>query len=144
MDFRTKVELPLGQASIGHADRMMLLGSCFAENIGKRLADRKVSCDVNPFGVLYNPLSIAEALYELQEGKPYTADQLMEHQGIWFSLMHHSAFSSRSRDECLMRINGRAVYVGNSPDISMEGRWTGGRELSQVARPVFYPSVAFG
>ena len=107
MDFRTKVELPLGQVSIGHADRMMLWGSCFAENIGKRLTDNKFSCDVNPFGVLYNPLSIAEALYELQEGKPYTAGQLMEHQGTWFSLMHHSAFSSRSQEECLARINRR-------------------------------------
>ena len=51
MDFRTKVELPLGQVSIGHADPMMLWGSCFAENIGKRLTDNKFSCDVNPFGV---------------------------------------------------------------------------------------------
>lgn len=107
MDFRTKVELPLGQVSIGHADRIMLWGSCFAENIGKRLTDNKFSCDVNPFGVLYNPLSIAEALYELQEGKLYTAGQLMEHQGTWFSLMHHSAFSSRSQEDCLSRINKR-------------------------------------
>lgn len=107
MDFRTKVELPLGQVSIGHADPMMLWGSCFAENIGKRLTDNKLSCDVNPFGVLYNPFSIAEALRELLEGKPYTADRLLEHQGVWFSLMHHSVFSSRSQEECLARINGR-------------------------------------
>lgn len=107
MDFRTKVELPLKQASIAHEDKLMLWGSCFAENIGKRLLENKFSCDVNPFGVLYNPLSIAEALQELKERKLYTPDCLMERQGSWFSLMHHSSFSSRSQEECLSRINSR-------------------------------------
>lgn len=107
MDFRTKVELPLGQVSINHTDKMMLWGSCFAEHIGRCLVENKFSCDVNPFGVLYNPLSIAEALHELIEQKVYTSGNLMEHQGTWFSLMHHSAFSSRSQEECLSRINKR-------------------------------------
>lgn len=107
MDFRTKVELPIKQVFISHADQLMLWGSCFAENIGKRLTDNKFSCDVNPFGVLYNPLSISEALCELLAGRLYTAEDLMEHQGTWFSLMHHSAFSSRSQEECLARINHR-------------------------------------
>lgn len=112
MDFRTKVELPLGQVSIGHADPMMLWGSCFAENIGKRLTDNKFSCDVNPFGVLYNPLSIAEAIRELMTGKLYTPDNLMKYDENWLSLMHHSSFSSRSLEECLTRINHRMQNGG--------------------------------
>ena len=62
MEFRTKVELPVNVPFINHSDRLMLWGSCFAENIGKLFIDNKFRCDVNPFGVLYNPLSIANAL----------------------------------------------------------------------------------
>ena len=51
MEFRTKVELPVGQGEIRHSDPILLWGSCFAENIGKLLTDNKFRCDVNPFGV---------------------------------------------------------------------------------------------
>ena len=62
MNFRTQVELPKRETEIRHSDRIMLFGSCFAENIGNLLLANKFRCDVNPFGILYNPLSIVEAL----------------------------------------------------------------------------------
>lgn len=62
MEFRTKVELPIGNEKIHHSDRLMLWGSCFAENIGKLLNEYKFACDLNPFGILYNPASIAKAV----------------------------------------------------------------------------------
>ena len=58
MNFRTQVELPKRETEIRHSDRIMLFGSCFAENIGNLLLTNKFRCDVNPFGILYNPLSI--------------------------------------------------------------------------------------
>ena len=58
MNFRTQVELPKREAEIRHSDRIMLFGSCFAENIGNLLLTNKFRCDVNPFGILYNPLSV--------------------------------------------------------------------------------------
>ena len=69
MELRTKVELPVGQYEIRHADKLMLWGSCFAENIGEKLDAYKFTCDVNPFGILYNPLSIAEGIAQLYRGK---------------------------------------------------------------------------
>ena len=59
MNFRTQVELPKEETEIRHSDRIMLFGSCFAENIGNLLLANKFRCDVNPFGILYNPLSVA-------------------------------------------------------------------------------------
>ena len=65
MNFRTQVELPKRETEIRHSDRIMLFGSCFAENIGNLLLANKFRCDVNPFGILYNPLSIVEALWQI-------------------------------------------------------------------------------
>ena len=58
MDFQTKVELPAGLPPVSHAERILLMGSCFAENMGRLLAENKFRVDMNPFGILYNPLSV--------------------------------------------------------------------------------------
>lgn len=65
MEFRTKVELPLKGPEIHHADQLMMWGSCFSEHIGNLLSENKFTCDVNPFGVLYNPISIASSIQRL-------------------------------------------------------------------------------
>lgn len=62
MDFFTPVELPSGLPPLVQADSLLLMGSCFATNMGSLLADAKFHPDINPFGVLYNPLSISAAL----------------------------------------------------------------------------------
>ena len=107
MEFRTKVDLPAGVPLIDHSDVLMMWGSCFAENMGKRFTDYKFRCDVNPFGVLYNSYSIAEAARQVAEGYIYNKVDLREKGGVWYSLMHHSSFSSRSADACLEKINAR-------------------------------------
>ena len=62
MNFQTSVELPAGMPPVSHADRILLMGSCFAENIGRQLMDAGFQLDLNPFGILYNPLSVSSAL----------------------------------------------------------------------------------
>lgn len=107
MQLITNVELPENQFEIKHSDNIMLIGSCFAENIGKKLSENKFRCDMNPFGILYNPMSIHEALARIVENRHYSDSELMESGGQWFSLMHHGVFSSPSKEECLEKINGR-------------------------------------
>ncbi len=58
MDFRTIVDVPAPPFRIPPFERMLLVGSCFAESIGQRLAEEKFRAVVNPFGVMYNPASI--------------------------------------------------------------------------------------
>ena len=53
MDFQTKVELPAGLPPVSHAERILLMGSCFAENMGRLLAENKFRVDMNPFGILW-------------------------------------------------------------------------------------------
>lgn len=109
MELITKVELPSKCCEIKHSERIMLIGSCFADNIGNKLEENKFHCDRNPFGVLYNPMSIHTALSQLVDNKVYTLDDLMCYNNIWFSLMHHSSFSSYDIDECLNNINTRMM-----------------------------------
>ena len=105
--FRTAIELPVGKYKISHKNNMLLAGSCFAGNIGKMLADRKFDISVNPFGVLYNPLSIATMFARIIDGKPFTKDspELFEHNGKWHSILHHGDFSRNTQDELLDTIN---------------------------------------
>ena len=107
MNFRTQVELPEKETEIRHSEQIMLFGSCFAENIGNLLKENKFRCDVNPFGVLYNPLSIANALNQILEGKEYEEEDLFFSGGLWHSWMHHSDFSAPSQEEALALMNFR-------------------------------------
>ena len=105
MEFRTLVQLPESQPKITHRHPMLLIGSCFSENLGKRLACYKFNCAVNPYGILYNPFSIAKALDEIARNRHYTEDDLFYWNGQWHSNMHHTSFSHESKETCLQLIN---------------------------------------
>ena len=107
MNFRTQVELPLKGCEFCYSDQFMLLGSCFTENIGTLLKENKFRCDINPFGILYNPLSISQALYQMMEGKHYNPSDLFFANGMWHSWMHHSCFSATDMQTCIDGINVR-------------------------------------
>lgn len=97
--FRTVLNIPSFPLSIQHQDKLFCMGSCFAEHIGQRLSTLKFPIVLNPFGILYNPLSIARALQILLEKEEMTADILFEYQGLWHSPIHHSRFSGLSKKE---------------------------------------------
>ena len=113
MNFRTQVELPERETEIRHSDRMMFFGSCFAENIGNLLQENKFRCNVNPFGILYNPLSINKALNQILDRKAYVEDDLFVSHGLRHSWMHHSDFSHARADVCLERINARLAEAAD-------------------------------
>ncbi len=105
--FFTQVEIGETGWRMGYKDRILMLGSCFTENMGEKLQQLKFQVDLNPFGVIYNPLSVAQSLRRLLIGKPYTKEDLFEHQGTWGSFDHHSRFSATSPEEALEKINNR-------------------------------------
>ena len=107
MNFFTSVDIPADLPRLTHRDHLLLMGSCFATNMGVRLADAKFPCLLNPYGVLYNPLSISTAIREALDGKVYAEADLYEHEGLWHSPMHHGDFSASTAEETLECINGR-------------------------------------
>lgn len=107
MEFYTHITIPKTPFTFSYTVQTVLLGSCFAENIGKKLEENKFKTDLNPFGTLYNPSSIAEAIRMLLQPEQFTGDDLFQHEGIYHSFSHHSRFSSPSETECLANINRR-------------------------------------
>ena len=111
MNFRTQVELPKEETEIRHSDRIMLFGSCFAENIGNLFLANKFRCDVNPFGILYNPLSVAEAIRQTLSYKTYNEADLFCDRAGWHSFMHHGSFSAITPEATLQNINARLLQA---------------------------------
>lgn len=105
--FQTKIEIPRSAITISYNDSLMTLGSCFAENMGSKLSDAYFMVDVNPFGVLYNPVSIQNSIELLLLGKEFTKNDLFENRNLWQSFSHSSLFSDISAEGCLEKINTR-------------------------------------
>lgn len=105
MEFRTQINIPHMGFSISHQDKMMMIGSCFAQNIGTLLLKHKFDLDLNPYGVLYNPASISKALHRLLDKKYFESEDLFEHKGVYQSFWHHSSFSGTNAEESLSQMN---------------------------------------
>ncbi len=103
--FRTECILPESEYKITRTAPILSLGSCFSENIGSRLNDYLFPIQVNPFGILYHPLSILNALQAINDNKRYTASDLVEHDGKFHSFDHHGSFSSSDGSRIINTIN---------------------------------------
>lgn len=102
---QTPVQLPTPIASLGYGEQALSLGSCFSEHIGDELYKLGYKIEVNPYGILYNPLSIHLALDRMLEERPYTLEELTPVGGLWHSMQHHGRFSSASAEDALRSIN---------------------------------------
>jgi hypothetical protein len=107
MNLFSHIEIPKPLIDISFQDRIMLFGSCFAENLGNRFIENKFQVDVNPFGILYNPESIALSMKRLIDNRIWKSDELFFHEGLYHSFGHHSSFSDISKGGCLQKINER-------------------------------------
>lgn len=96
---------------ISSDSKILLLGSCFTTEVGSRLVADGYDCCINPTGNVYNPLSAAKTVCNLENGKLYTESDLVEVQGLWRSLDHHTRLAAPTPAEALERIN-RSMQVG--------------------------------
>lgn len=105
MKLRTEIDIKPANVKVGYDSKVFFIGSCFAEDIGKKFSDGKMKVLVNPFGVLYNPLSVAASLELIMEGREFTGDDLYYFNNKYLSFYHDTSFSSRNRDKSLEEIN---------------------------------------
>ncbi len=107
--FRTEVLPEISSRKISAESNLFFIGSCFAENIGNKLIDRKFNLCMNPSGIIYNPISISNCLNNLLLNRHYSQSDLISKNNMWFSLEHHSRFNDISAEKCLWKINSEIV-----------------------------------
>ncbi len=107
-----KLQTPVADAQckvgISYDDKIMMLGSCFSDSIGRQLIDYGFDVCVNPFGTLYNPVSILRSVERLVSGKPFTAAdciQIGAGDERWCSFSHHTSFARSTAEEFLTNAN---------------------------------------
>lgn len=97
MNWRTEIDIPKSPWQIDPESRILLIGSCFTDNIGQKMQSYGLHADCNPTGVLYNPLSIVQSL----NGDMRV--ELVEHDGLYHSMSHHGSFSGTDSEQVLRR-----------------------------------------
>ena len=110
--YRTVLKLQPAPFSVGHSNQIMLAGSCFTGHIGERLAAFKFPVLTNPFGIVYNPASIARCFGRLfAENQFFSEHDIFENAGLWHSWEHHGIYSKPGKDETLAGMN--AAYAAS-------------------------------
>ena len=94
MQFHLAYKHPVQETPIRHEDKLVMIGSCFAENIGDKLSAAKFNCLVNPNGILFNPMSIATALNAYIHKATINEATIIHNNGLYSSLNHHGSFSN--------------------------------------------------
>ncbi len=112
MKFRTEIDIAPFEQKIDHSQELFLMGSCFATSMGERLRKSKFTICANPFGVLFNPLSIASSMERMERGQMVEAEELEERDGLYFHYDFHGSFSSVSRREAQDKMN-EAIEQGH-------------------------------
>lgn len=105
--FRTVIKPEKYSFRINYDSKMMFLGSCFSENIGENLESLRFDIDINPFGILYNPVSIKKSVDLLTHEIYFSEENLFLHNEQWHSFFHHSKFSDIDKNVALEKINSR-------------------------------------
>ena len=113
MEFRTIIKTGENRGLITHNEPIMLMGSCFSDNIGQRMRTAMMNVDINPFGTIYNPLSIASSLKRLVEKRPVDGNDIFQAGGLWNSFLFHSRFSKSDKMRAIEGMNQRIESAHN-------------------------------
>lgn len=105
MDFHVEFNPKPFDSRINIRHNLLLIGSCFTEQIGSKLTKHKFSVLDNPNGILFNPVSITKSISSYIENRHYTEQDLFYQNECWNSWEHHSRFSNPDKAACLAGIN---------------------------------------
>lgn len=106
MNFRTKIPLVRQpHDEISYESDLLLLGSCFAENIGSKLDYFKFQNSVNPFGILFHPIAIEKLILKAIHRESFIEEDIFHLNERWQCFSAHSSLSANSKDELLESLN---------------------------------------
>ena len=105
MDFRTTIPIKPEEPKIGYHSRMVLLGSCFVNNIGNKFEYFKFRTLINPYGILFHPEAILGVLRRVQGQKKFNEQDIFYHNEAWHCFQAHSELSHPDKKILLNRLN---------------------------------------
>ncbi len=147
MKFRTEIESAPLECRIGYENRTLLLGSCFTENIGRRMAAAKFRTAINPTGILFNPASIAAAIRDF--GRDVVREELHTDGERWFHFGFHGEFAAPTAEEAIEMMNSarrtatEALATADRVILTLGTAWIYEREGEVVANCHRRPAAEF-
>jgi len=105
MNFRTNISLSKEENQIDYTSKLLLIGSCFSENISKKLAYYKFDVASNPFGILFNPKAIENLIAHAIHQKIYTEKDTFKLNERWHCFDAHSDLSAVDKNELISNLN---------------------------------------
>lgn len=113
MKFHFEFDIKKLPEPVCHWHKLLLIGSCFTENIGEKLKRHKFKVLENPNGILFNPVSVAEAITSYIEKEVIDESSLFQLNEGWHSWKHHSRFSAVTPEEAVSKINSSTAAAHN-------------------------------
>ncbi|PIB37726.1 GSCFA domain-containing protein [Maribacter sp. 4G9] len=114
MKLQTQIPLFPSENQIKYSSRIMLLGSCFSENIGKKLEYYKFKTLQNPFGILFHPLAIENLIQKALDQYKYSEEDIFQLDGRWHCFDAHSELSSGSKEVLLKKLNDALMNIAKA------------------------------
>lgn len=114
MNFLSKVDIPASDLRIDYKSNLVFIGSCFADNISALFAERKFNVLANPFGTVYNPVSLACQVKAIADGKIFGEEDVFQDtrcDGLWHCWDAHSSLSGATKEECISKLNAAATQA---------------------------------
>ena len=122
MDLFTKIDIPAIDWQIDYNSHIAFFGSCFADNISAQFAARKFKVLVNPFGTVYNPLSIAMQIKAIANKQVFGGPEVFQdmrpdragNNAPWHCWDAHGSLSAATREDCVAKLNEASAALRSS------------------------------
>jgi hypothetical protein len=105
MNFTTKIPIQKSNFQIDYSSKIVLLGSCFAENMGKKFEYFKFKATTNPFGIVFNAVSLEKLIRRSIENRQFTENDIFFHNELWHCFEVHSELSNPDKNTFLNSLN---------------------------------------
>ncbi|MFV7236534.1 GSCFA domain-containing protein [Flavobacterium sp. ZB4R12] len=105
MNFRTQIPIPKSNHPLDYSSIVVSLGSCFAENISDKFQYFKFQNTINPFGIIFNPVSIDKIIHKAINAILFTENDIFFHNERWHCFDVHSDLSISNKDELIESLN---------------------------------------
>ncbi len=105
MKLQTEIPLKPEENQIDYSSKILLLGSCFSENIGAKFDYFKFQNLQNPFGVIFNPVSLERLIVRAINNRAFSEEDIFQHNGIWKCFETHSELSALDKNKFLQNLN---------------------------------------